>query len=164
MVMKIFENYNTAKQKYGIKMVQNFINLGLPPQYLLSACRFYNKLSLTPSEIVSKFRDWTKFVIKYQKYDVNKLTYNKFIELIENGKTNHLIPNILIKTDNAILGEINSPKDIENFSNENNWCIVSKKKFDTYVQKYGYKFFVIFMPKEPRPLTYVIVAIHDGER
>ena len=38
--MKIFENYNSAKQKYGVDLVDSLTKLGLPPLYLLSACRF----------------------------------------------------------------------------------------------------------------------------
>lgn len=37
--MKIFENYNSAKQKYGVDLVDSLTKLGLPPLYLLSACR-----------------------------------------------------------------------------------------------------------------------------
>lgn len=36
--MKLFENYNSAKQKYGIELVKQLSKLGLSPQYLLSAC------------------------------------------------------------------------------------------------------------------------------
>ena len=35
-LMKIFENYNSAKQKYGVDLVDSLTKLGLPPQYLLS--------------------------------------------------------------------------------------------------------------------------------
>ena len=38
--MKIFENYNSAKQKYGENLVRELTDKGVPPQYLLAACRF----------------------------------------------------------------------------------------------------------------------------
>lgn len=38
MVLK--ENYNSASQKYGKEMTDEFLKLGLPPNFLLSACRF----------------------------------------------------------------------------------------------------------------------------
>ena len=38
--MNLLENYNTASQKYGIELVKQLSELGLPPQYLLYACRF----------------------------------------------------------------------------------------------------------------------------
>ena len=35
--MILFENYNTAKQKYGENIVRELSDVGIPPQYLLSA-------------------------------------------------------------------------------------------------------------------------------
>ena len=31
--MNLLENYNTASQKYGIELVKQLTELGLPPQY-----------------------------------------------------------------------------------------------------------------------------------
>lgn len=45
--MKLFENYNSAKQKYGVDLVDSLTKLGLPPQYLLSACRFITDNGVT---------------------------------------------------------------------------------------------------------------------
>ena len=45
--MKIFENYNSAKQKYGVDLVDSLTKLGLPPQYLLSACMFIKDNGVT---------------------------------------------------------------------------------------------------------------------
>lgn len=41
--MNIFENFNTAKQKYGNELVLKMCNIGIPDQYLLSACRFFSR-------------------------------------------------------------------------------------------------------------------------
>ena len=41
--MNLFENYNTAKQKYGEALVSKLLNAHIPDEYLLSACRFYNE-------------------------------------------------------------------------------------------------------------------------
>ena len=44
--MNLLENYNTASQKYSIELVKQLTELGLPPQYLLSACRFVKENSI----------------------------------------------------------------------------------------------------------------------
>ena len=46
-LMKIFENYNSAKQKYGVDLVDSLTKSGLPPLYLLSACRFIKDNGVT---------------------------------------------------------------------------------------------------------------------
>ena len=41
--MKLLENYNSARQKYGERIVKELSDIGIPPQYLLSDCRFFQK-------------------------------------------------------------------------------------------------------------------------
>ena len=67
--MNLLENYNTASQKYGIELVKQLTELGLPPQDLLSACRFVKENSIPLSNMINQFKEWTKFVTKYNKYD-----------------------------------------------------------------------------------------------
>ena len=75
--MKIFENYNTVRQKYGVGLVDSLTKLGLPPKYLLSACRFIKDNGVTQERIICLFKEWNKYVEKNNDTDVNKLTYDK---------------------------------------------------------------------------------------
>lgn len=62
-LMKLLENYNSARQKYGAELVESLTQDGLPPQFLLSACRFISKNGIPQQYIVSLFKDWMKYVI-----------------------------------------------------------------------------------------------------
>lgn len=93
--MKIFENYNSAKQKYGVDLVDSLTKLGLPPQYLLSACRFIKDNGVTQEWIICLFKERKKYVVKYNDTDVNKLTYEEFFNLISQEKSKHCVPNII---------------------------------------------------------------------
>lgn len=55
--MKLLENYNSARQKYGERIVKELSDVGIPPQYLLSACRFFQK-GIDIKDIKSFFRQW----------------------------------------------------------------------------------------------------------
>lgn len=54
--MKLLENYNTARQKYGERIVKELSDIGIPPQYLLSACRFYQDIQVPIEKIQQLFR------------------------------------------------------------------------------------------------------------
>lgn len=43
-IMKIFENYNTAKQKYGEELANSVLSNGIPNEYVYTACRYYKKI------------------------------------------------------------------------------------------------------------------------
>ena len=159
--MKLFENYNSAKQKYGIELVKQLTELGLPPQYLLSACRFVKENSIPLSNMINQFKEWTKFVIRYCKYDVNRLSYDDFLRILSHEKSKHVVPNIIWQNESASLGKLNNAKDVQSIPVKNQWCIKSQKWFDRYTQK-GYDFYVIYLPNEPLPLTFVVVAICMG--
>ena len=75
--MKILENYHTVRQKYGVGLVDSLTKLGLPPKYLLSACKFIRDYGITQEQIICLFKEWNKYVEKYNDTDANKLTYNK---------------------------------------------------------------------------------------
>ena len=159
--MKIIENYNSAKQKYGIGLVDSLTKLGLPPQYLLSACRFIRDYGVTQEQIICLFKEWNKYVEKYNDTDVNKLTYEEFFNLISKEKSKHCIPNIIFSNGIASLGKLNNAKDVQTIPIRNEWCIKSQKWFDKYISK-GYEFFVIYLKEEPMPFTFVIAAITNG--
>ena len=43
-IMKIFENYNTAKQKYGEELANSVLSNGIPKEYVYTACRYYKEI------------------------------------------------------------------------------------------------------------------------
>lgn len=160
--MKLFENYNSAVQKYDKNLVVCLSKQGLPPQYLLSACRFVQNEGASIDVIVPQFKEWTRYVVKYNKQcDVNRFSYSDFLEMIAKQKRLHSVPNLIYKDKTASLGKLNSAKDVQFIPVRNQWCIKSQKWFDNYTSK-GYVFFVIYLPNEPLPFTYVIAAIHGG--
>ena len=160
-VMKLFENYNTASQKYGIELVKQLSELGLTPQYLLSACRFVKENNIPLSNMINQFKEWTKFVIKYNNYDVNRLSYDDFLRIISQEKSKHIVPNLIWQNEIASLGKLNNAKDVQSIPVKNQWCIKSQNWFDRYADK-GYVFFVIYLANEPLPFTFVVVAICGG--
>ena len=160
--MKIIENYNSARQKYGVGLVDSLTKLGLPPKYLLSACKFIRDYGVTQERIVCLFKEWKKYVEKYNDTYVNKLTYEEFFNLISQEKSKHCIPNIIFINGIASLGKLNNAKDVQSIPIRNELRIKSQKWFDNYTSK-GYEFFVIYLKKEPLPFTFVIVAVTDGD-
>ena len=160
--MKIFENYNIARQKYGVGLVDSLTKLGLPPKYLLSACRFIKDYGVTQERIVCLFKEWKKYVEKYNDTDVNKLTYEEFFTLISQEKSKHCVPNIIFINRIASFGKLNNAKDVQSIPIRNEWRINSQKWFDNYTSK-GYEFFVIYLKEEPLPFTFVIAAVTDGD-
>ena len=111
--MKIFENYNSAKQKYGVDLVDSLTKLGLPPLYLLSACGFIKDNGVTHERIICLFKEWKKYVVKYNDTDVNKLTYEEFFNLISQEKSKHCVPNIIFVNGIVSLGKLNNAKDVQ---------------------------------------------------
>ena len=161
--MKLFENHNTAIQKYGEKIVNELTQLGLPPQYLLAACRFNTEDNVPPKTIVIQIREWMTYIAKYENIDIYNISYDEFSKLISDGKKKNSVPNVIIYNDNAILGEIKSIKDARNIPADTKWCIKGTFKYNEYINRLEYRFYVIYLPNEPSPFTYTIVAIHDGE-
>ena len=160
--MKIFENYNIARQKYGVGLVDSLTKLGLPPKYLLSACKFIRDYGVTQERIVCLFKEWKKYVEKYNDTDVNKLTYEEFFNLISQEKSKHCIPNIIFSNGIVSFGKLKNAKDVQSIPIRNELRIKSQKWFDNYTSK-GYEFFVIYLKEEPLPFTFVIVAVTDGD-
>jgi len=159
--MKLFENYNTAVQKYGEKIVRELLDNGLPPKYLLSACRFV-KEGHNSNEIVFYFRQWMTYVANNNKnIDVNKLSFDEFYQTIHKYKLDYIVPNKIYSDETASFGKLNNAKDVQRIPVQNQWCIKSQRKFDDYT-KQGYLFFVIYLPNEPLPFTFVIAAVFEG--
>lgn len=143
--MILFENYNTAKQKYGIELVNQLSTLGLPPQYLLTACRFIKECNVPLQRMVNQFKEWTKYVIKFVQYDANKLSYDDFLSILSQEKSKHIVPNLIWQNETASLGRLNNAKDVQSIPVKNQWCIKSQRRFNDYTSK-GYMFFVVYLP------------------
>lgn len=180
--MKIFENYNTATQKYGHEIVKTLSDEGIPPQYLLSACKFLQQ-GIKATDLKHYFRQWMTYVVKNDKnIDVNKLSfeqfyktiqeykrnygipnkvYDDFLRIISQEKSKHIVPNLIWQNEIASLGKLNNAKDVQKIPVKNQWCIKSQNWFDRYTDK-GYVFFVIYLPNEPLPFTFVVVAVCGG--
>ena len=127
--MNLFENYNSACQKYGKNVVDSLSKQGLPPQYLLSACRFIQE-GVPLERIVSQFKEWTRYVVKYNKQcDVNRFSYSDFLNTIAQGKSMHSVPNLIYQDETASLGELKSAKDVQFIPVQNQWCIKSQRWF-----------------------------------
>lgn len=156
------ENYNTARQKYGAEMVNQLSTLGLPPQYLWSACRFIKEYNVPLQRMVNQFKEWAKYVIKFVQYDVNKLSYDDFLSILSQERNKHIVPNLIWQNETASLGELKNAKGVQSIPVKNQWCIKSQRKFNDYTSK-GYVFFVIYLPNEPWPFTFVVAAICDGD-
>lgn len=159
--MNILENYNTAKQKYGEKLVKCLSDMGIPSQYLLSACRFTTE-GINPNDIKLYFRQWMSYVVKNNKnLDVNKLSFDEFYQTIQKYKLDYNVPNKIYCDGTVSFGRLNNAKDVQQIPVQNQWCIKSQRKFDDYA-KQGYLFFVIYLPNEPLPFTFVIAAVFGG--
>jgi len=160
--MILSENYNSACQKYGKGLVDRLTQYGLPPKFLLSACRFHTEENIPLDILVNLFRKWSRFVVKNENHDVNTLTFQEFREILENCWKKYCVPNIIYSDEVATMGQINTAADARKIPTPNNWCIKSTKKIEEFVQKHGYKFFVIFIPSENNPYTFVIAAVGGG--
>lgn len=67
---------------------------GLPPQYLLAACRFCQEVNVPTDRIRQLFRQWMTYVVRNDKsIDVNKMTFDQFYQTIQKFKSDYGIPN-----------------------------------------------------------------------
>lgn len=144
-------------------IIKELSDLGLPPQYLLSACRFHEKQGISVQALINYFKEWPKYAVKFDRYDVNRLLYKEFLNILSQGKSKHIVPNLIWQNEIASLGRLNSAKDVQLIPVKNEWCIKSQRWFDKYTSK-GYVFFVIYLPNEYAPFfTFVVAAICDGD-
>ena len=141
--MKLLENYNAARQKYDESIVKVLSDIGIPPQYLLSACRFYQDIQVPIEKIQQLFRQWMTYVVKNnQNIDVNKLSFEQFYQTIQKYKAEYGMPNKVYSDEQVSIGKINSAKDVSRFPIKNNWCIKQPRMFQKYINN-GYSFYII---------------------
>lgn len=161
--MKIFENYNSAKQKYGEVIVKQLSECGIPPQYLLSTGRFM-KQGIKATDLKHYFRQWMTYVVKNNKnINVNKLSFEQFYKTIQEYKRNYGIPNKVYDDGTVSIGKINSHQDISKFPVKNNWCIKQPVMFKNYINQ-GFSFYIIDNGDESDYVRYVVLMIgKNGE-
>jgi hypothetical protein len=156
--MNLFENYNTAKQKYGETLVSKLLNTQIPDEYLLSACRFYNE-GVKENDLKNYFKQWAIYVKRNNtKIDVNKLSFAQFYQTIQEYKQQYGITNKVYDDGMVSIGRINSAKDIAKFPVKNDWCIKQPSMFQKYIDQ-GYSFYIIDNGNESNYIRYVILMI-----
>ena len=60
--MKIFENYNKAKQKFGENLAQPAIEAKIPNQFVYAACKFNVENGTPFNDLYNLFSQWTTYV------------------------------------------------------------------------------------------------------
>ena len=162
--MKLLENFNTAKQKYGNSLVKTLTDVGIPPQYLLSACRYYQEKQIPIERIQQLFRQWMTYVVKNNRMDdVNKLSFEQFYQTIQKYKAEYGIPNKVYSDEQVSIGKINSAKDVSSFPVKNNWCIKQPRMFQKYINN-GYSFYIIGNGDESDYIRYAILMVDKNSR
>lgn len=159
--MNIYENHNTSVGKYGEELTRLMEKIGISPKYLLSACRFRTENGVPIQTLALLFKQWNSYVMRNHPIDVNTLTYNEFRNVLNNYKMEYGIPNKLYADNKVSIGVLNNAKDVQKVPVKNDWCIKSQKWFDDYTSV-GWRFFVIYLPQQPLPFTYVVAGVHDG--
>lgn len=157
----IVENYNNCTQKYGKDITDKMVSMGIPPKFLLAACRFHIENKVLINDLVSYFKEWNSYVLKYNAVDVNTISYENFRHLISIERLKHCLPNPIVITDKGALGRLDTVKDARNIPVETKWCVKARGKFES-VLKQGDELYAIYLPNEPKPFTFTIALIQKG--
>ncbi len=157
--MKLLENYNSAKQKYGEKLVRAMVNNGIPDKYLLSSCRFYTEDNVPIPRLKQLFRQWLTYVVKVNNaIDVNRLSFINFVETIQQFKLKYQIPNIVYKDSKVCVGKILSARDVSKLPISNTWCIKQPGMFQKYIDN-GCSFYLIDNGNNSDYIRYVVLML-----
>lgn len=108
------------------------------------------------------WKDWHKYVAKYYSIDINNFTYDTFKKYIKHGKLKHCIPNVVILTDNAALGRLDTVKDVRKIPVETDWCIKARAKFNSIINQ-GDELYAIYLSNQTFPYIFTIALIQNGE-
>ena len=163
--MNIFENYNNTKQKYGETLVANLTQIGVPPKYLLAACRFNQECGVPVERLKQLFRQWMTYVVRNNNsIDVNRLTFEQFYQTVQKFKTDFGIPNKVYNDGTVSIGKVTSAKDMSRFPVSNDWCIKQPNMFQKYKDD-GYCFYIIDNGDESDHIRYVLLMVgKDGRK
>ena len=162
--MKIFENYNTAKQKYGEELANSILSNGIPNEYVYTACRFYTEDNIPIDVLQQKFRQWMSYVRNLGKdtFNVNNLSYQQFDNIIRGEIQKAIKPNPIYDDGTIFMGEFKTKEDALLYPIPNEWCTSnSSSKYNQYVGN-GYRLFVIENKSLDEPLKYVCASVYNG--
>ncbi len=163
-IMNIFENYNTAKQKYGEKLANSILSNGIPNEYVLLACRFCTEDRIPIGVLQQRFRQWMSYVRNLGKetFNVNNLSYQQFDSIIRSEIQKAMKPNPIYDDGTIFMGEFKTKEDALLYPIQNNWCTSnSSSKFNTYTVG-GYRLFIIENKSLDEPLKHVCASIFNG--
>ena len=162
--MKIFENYNTAKQKYGEELANSILSNGIPNEYVYTACRYYTEDNIPIEVLQQKFRQWMSYVRNLGKetFNINNLSYQQFDNIIRDEIQKAMKPNPIYDDGTIFMGEFKTKEDALLYPIPNEWCTSnSSSKYNQYVGD-GYRLFVIENKSLDEPLKYVCASVYNG--
>lgn len=141
--MKLSENYNSAKAKYG-EIADKMRSARISDGFLLSACRFNKENGVPPEDLFNYFHQWCIYVLRHERIDVNTLDFNGFYTTIQEYKNKYGIPNQIYNDGKAVIGLLRSNKDLAYFPVKTSWCISQPKMFQQYANDpMGYTMYII---------------------
>lgn len=145
--MKLSENYNSAKAKYG-EIADKMRAARISDGFLLSACRFNKENGVPPEDLFNYFHQWCIYVLKHERIDVNTLDFNGFYTTIQQYKNKYGIPNQIYNDGKAVIGLLRSNKDLAYFPVKTSWCISRPNMFQQYAND---------------PMAYTMYLIDNGQ-
>jgi hypothetical protein len=163
-IMKIFENYNTAKQKYGEELANSVLSNGIPNEYVYTACRYYTEDNIPIDVLQQKFRQWMSYIRNLGKetFNINNLSYQQFDNIIRDEIQKAMKPNPIYDDGTIFMGEFKTKEDALLYPIPNEWCTSnSSSKYNQYVGD-GYRLFVIENKSLDEPLKYVCASVYNG--
>ncbi len=145
--MKLSENYNSAKAKYG-EIADKMRAAKISDGFLLSACRFNQENGVPPEDLFNYFHQWCIYVLRHKRIDVNTFDFNGFYSTIQEYKNKYGIPNQIYNDGKVVIGLLRSSKDLAYFPVKVSWCISQPKMFQQYSND---------------PMAYTIYIIDNGQ-
>lgn len=145
--MKLSENYNSAKAKYG-EIADRMRAARISDGFLLSACRFNQENGVPPEDLFNYFHQWCIYVLRHKRIDVNTLDFSGFYSTIQEYKNKYGIPNQIYNDGKAVIGLLRSSKDLAYFPVKVSWYISQPKMFQQYTDD---------------PMAYTMYIIDNGQ-
>ena len=141
--MKIFENYNKAKQKFGENLAQQAINAKIPSKFIFAACKFNAENGTPFNDLYSLFSQWTTYVApKNKNVNIDILDYNTFWNTIQDCKKQYEQESKVYDDGTVSITHISSFEQMKNLPIKNLWCIRRGKRWKEY-QENGAVFYLI---------------------
>ncbi len=84
-LVKIIENYNRAKQKYGVSVAQLMLSKGIPSKYVFLACKYHVEDKIHIEMLQLRFHQWILYIRNKGKENFD-VTEGRFFCHIEHLK------------------------------------------------------------------------------